>query len=405
MVKALIEMKKISLLIILIVLQNIVLAVGNKTWNCINENGETVFTIEAIQVYRFKNGLARIYKKTLVNNQWVTGYGFIDKQGEIVIPCQYKNAKDFTAPVTWVKYAKDKYYQLIDKKGNVIPTDNYERTSNFYSFQQDMCAVFKEGKIGFINAQGKEIISCQYLGSTFFREGLASVRLSDVPFSDFGFINKEGEVVIPFEFRQKNFSNFSEGVASVTINKETVLINKKGKIVFQSKKGKIQAHKFGLALMTTKENGKGWGWYNFKDQVVIEPIYDKAENFNDDGFAIVEKDGLKGLIDTTGKVVLDFKYDVIYSDVSEDGYFLGVYPNEEATSLANSKKDYYDVNFNIIKMPFIKYMNSANNSNRIGFYDSSNDHFGYLDRSFNTIVPSKYKKISTFNEGLAFVIE
>jgi hypothetical protein len=58
---------------------------GNTTWKCMDENGATVFSIEAIYVSSFKNGLAQVYKNTLVNNQWITGYGFVNIRGEIVI--------------------------------------------------------------------------------------------------------------------------------------------------------------------------------------------------------------------------------------------------------------------------------------------------------------------------------
>ena len=50
-----------------------------------DENGATAFSIEAIYVSSFKNGLAQVYKNTLVNNQWITGYGFVNIRGEIVI--------------------------------------------------------------------------------------------------------------------------------------------------------------------------------------------------------------------------------------------------------------------------------------------------------------------------------
>ncbi|MDR7869759.1 MAG: WG repeat-containing protein [Tissierellaceae bacterium] len=55
---------------------------------------------------------------------------------------------------------------------------------------------------------------------------------------------------------------------------------------------------------------------------IVEPVYDYARNFAE-GLAAVKKDGKWGYIDTTGKTVLDFKYDMAYS-FSEDRALVGM---------------------------------------------------------------------------------
>jgi hypothetical protein len=120
-------MKKIIFL--LIVLSPVFLLAKNKTWTCINEKGETVFTIEAISVSEFSNGLARVYKNTLVNNKWMTGYGFIDKTGKVVIECNLKKAQDFHGDVTWVKFKDQDFYSLIDRTGKVIPQNPTKKSA------------------------------------------------------------------------------------------------------------------------------------------------------------------------------------------------------------------------------------------------------------------------------------
>lgn len=389
-------------LFVLFLLFNLTLSAKNKTWTCINEKGQIVFTIEAIRVYEFHSGLAKVYKNTLVNNKWITGYGFINTKGEVVIDCKLKEAKDFNGPVTWVKYEGSDYYTLIDKQGNRIPAKNYKKVGYTYDSQKDVFAVYENDKMGFINAEGKEIIPCKYIGSECFTEGLASVCKYDSDVEVYGFINKKGEAVIPLKFRQAGTSSFHNGLARAKVAGKTVLINTKGETVFKTTKGNIQGHNHGLVLLITKPNRKGWGWVNFKDEFVINPVYDHANNFTDEGYAIVEKNGLKGLIDTTGKLVLDFKYETIYADYTEDGYYMGVYPSNEPKSLFESEKDYFDANFNLINTSQYLYISSAENSTLLPFYDKS-EKIGYLNRQFEQVIPARYTKAEAFSEGLAWV--
>ena len=375
----------------------------NKTWTCINENGETIFRIEAVYVSDFSNGLAQIKKNTLVNNQWVTGYGYINRKGEVVIPCDLDDAEDFNTDVTWIKRKGENFYRLINMKGEEIPTKKYEKVKNFYGDENQLSAVYENGKMGFVNKAGEEVIPCKYTGSSMFTEGLASVCLADSRVNAYGFINKKGEEVIPLAFNQSGTSSFKKGLARAKVNGRTALIDKTGKTVFETKKGNIQGHGFGMVLVITKPNRRGWGWLNFENEFVIDPEYDYAMNFNEDGYAIVEKNDLKGVIDTTGKVVIPLKYETVYHDITNDGFFCGVMPSKGGTvSMANAQKDYFDKDLNPIPLQNVKYIMSARNGNRIIFSDM-NDRKGYLNRDFEVAIPAQYSRVNFFSEGLAWV--
>lgn len=366
--------------------------------------GETAFQIEALFASEFKNGLAQVYRNTLVNNQWITGTGYVNTRGEIVIPCNLKKANDFNADVTFVQYEGDNFYTLIDKTGRKIPCKKYEKVQNFYLDRQSLCAVYENGKMGFVNQRGEEVIPCKYLGSSVFSEGLASVCLSTSVKGEYGFINEKGEEVIPLKFIQTGTSDFNSGFARATVAGKTVLIDKQGQVVFKTDKGNIQGCNFGRVLVITKPNRKGWGWVNLKNEFVIDPTYDYATNFNEDGYAIVEKNGLKGAIDTTGKVVIPLKYETVYVDVSEDGFFSGVYPATEATSLANASKDYFDKNLKKLTLNNVKFLATAKGGDLI-LFSNLDRHLGYMNRQFNVVIPARYSRAFQFSEGFAWVVE
>jgi hypothetical protein len=155
--------------------------------------------------------------KNPVNNKW----GYKDKNDSIVIPCKYSKA------------------------------ENFETVG--------LAMVGLDGKIGFINSKGQEIIPCKYgtMKMTFragdlikvagFYDGVATLMLDD----KWGFIDSSGTNITPFKY--EDAANFSEGMAAI------------------------------------KSNGK-WGYIDKTGNMSIPCIYDTAESFTD-GVAKVKFNG------------------------------------------------------------------------------------------------------------------
>ncbi len=377
---------------------------GPKIWKCINEKGEVQFTVEAKRVSSFQNGMAVITKAEVIDNKWVYNKGFIDATGKIVIQPQYDKVKGngFVNGRAWVKMKNSDYWSLIDETGKVIPTNKYEKVGYLFDFNPNVTAVYRLGKLGFIDMDGKEIIPCKYLGDSFFKQGLACVSLYNDE-SGYGFINAQGEVVIPFQFKQAGTAAFMDnGMCRATVSGSTVLIDKTGKVVFKTSKGNIQGVSNDWVRIFTKANRKGWGYIDMNGATKIDFIYDDLSSFNDLGYAIAEKGGLKGIIGTDGKTAIEFKYATIYNDPTEDGYIMAVYPTDEPMSLANTPKDYFNTQFEKIDLGDIAYVYSANGSKLLPF--RTKDHkLGYLDRDFNVVIEANYDVAEEFSEGLAWV--
>ena len=93
-------------------------------------------------------------------------------------------------------------------------------------FQEEgLARVTLNGKYGFINEEGEEVIPPKYDEAYPFRKGLAAVELNGKS----GWINPEGTVVIPLKY--DNAGNFSEGLAEVKLNGKWGLVNTKGEEV------------------------------------------------------------------------------------------------------------------------------------------------------------------------------
>jgi hypothetical protein len=387
------------ILVLLAIVFSTTVNAQQKTWTCIDSSGKELFSIQARWVYDFSNGLARIQKRTVINNKWVSNYGFINRKGEVVIPCVYEKANDFKTNVTWVKKKGSDIYSLIDQSGKTIPTKPYKKVGTIVSGFTDRLAVYKNGAMGFINQEGTEVIPCKYSGSVIFSDGLCCVT----PYNGngkYGFIDPNGNIAIPFKYNQGGTSSFNNGLCRAKVQGRTVLINKKGKVVFKTKYRTLQGFKMNRAAVCTKANRKGWGFVNQNDELIIGGDYDHAKSFDQDGYAIVEKNGLKGLIDTNGKLVLPMKYSTIYADYSKSGFYCGVYPSNETLSLSNSKKDYFLKNFTPLKMK-VKYLGHASGSNLIKFA-ATNGKIGFINRKGEIKIPAIYDKANSFQEGLAW---
>lgn len=373
----------------------------DKTWTCIDENGKEIFTIEAKYVREFSGGLAAIYQQVWDGSKWNQGYGFVNKKGEIVVPCIYKSVTPFKDSVTWVQ-DNDKKNILIDKKGNVIKTKSYTKVSYFFEGNKGLCAVYEGDNMGFINREGKEVIPCMYMGSSSFRNNRACVFEAKDTRGIYGFIDHNGKVAIPFVYTQAGESNFYKGECRVQKGGKTFLIDTMGNETFKTKYGSLQHMNFNLAPVSLGTKFDKWAYVNRKDEIVFKGPYDSAESFDDDGLAIVSANKKQGVIDTTGKFILEMKYKTIYCDREEDGYICGVYGDEsESLDLQKMKKDYFMEGMKKLEVE-VERLFSANFSDRIKF-STIDGKYGYMNRKGEIVLEPIYSRAELFSEGRTWI--
>lgn len=116
----------------------------------------------------------------------------------------------------------DGKYGYIDKIGKEVVKCIYDAAR---SFREGLAIVVKDGKWGFIDKTGKEVIPCVYDGAESFHEGLALVIKDD----KCGYIDKTGKEVIPCIYDAADW--FSEGLAWVEDTEGTKLIDTNGNVV------------------------------------------------------------------------------------------------------------------------------------------------------------------------------
>jgi hypothetical protein len=252
--------------------------------------------------------------------------GFIDYQGNEVIPPRFGNAGDTAhfhnglAPVS----AANRGFGYIDITGKFVigPTMAWGWGRPFH---EDIAGVMIIGKNGalnrpaWINRSGRIVFSGMGVEGTYFSDGLMPMPRG----GKWGFVNKYFQFVIKPQF---DFAyGFSEGRAEVTTNRKSGFIDTSGKIVIPMKYDMAWPFRDGLALVRydipsgevmtvegeTPNYKYQYGYVDHQGNEVIALQFAKATHFSE-GYAMVVPAGFKlfGIIDKTGNLVHQPEFEV-----------------------------------------------------------------------------------------------
>lgn len=121
-------------------------------------------------------------------------FGFLDRQGREVIPCQYDNARSFSHGRAAVQIGAK--HGIIDTNGHIIlPIDYDDRTpkGEKYAYHDGLALVEKDGRLGYVDLDGHLAIPFHFDEAYSFSEGLASVHWGD----GWGYIDTLGNIFMP----------------------------------------------------------------------------------------------------------------------------------------------------------------------------------------------------------------
>jgi len=259
---------------------------------------------------RFSEGLAGVAVQAGDDSQSRV-YGFIDWRGDVAIPLQFQWVEPFNQGLAtaWL----DSNAGVIDREGNIIVPFIYNRIG---PFSEGFAAVgigdWGSRYYGFINRDGEMVIPPQRLNRLeAFSEGLAAFEL---PNGRGGFMNRQGEVVIPAEYGlildwvyrgDDLISKFDRGLAVVATHNNPDdslrgIIDENGNIILPLEFTWVGDFNNGLARVSTGHNWYGGnyrvGFVNRAGEFVLPVEFEDATDFSE-GVAAVKQDGLWGIIE------------------------------------------------------------------------------------------------------------
>jgi serine/threonine protein kinase len=265
---------------------------------------------------------------------------------------------------------------FIDKTGKEVIPCKYDYAAHF---SEGFAAVELNGKYGYIDKTGKKVIPCKYDAADHFSEGLAAVELN----GKWGHINKTGKEVIPCKYYLAH--SFFDGLSLIGLNGKYGCIDKTGEEVISCKYDFVWISLEGLVAV--KLNGK-WGFIDKTGGEVIPYKYNKARGFFE-GFAAVELNGKWGYIDKTGKEVIHFKYNVTYR-FSEG--FTSVELNDKWGYIDKTGKEVIPCKYNDTRY-FFEGVAAV----------KLNDKWGFIDKTGKEVIPCKYDETGAFSGGIVQV--
>lgn len=170
--------------------------------------------------------------------------------------------------------------------------------------------VMVDGSWGYMDVHGDLAVAPRFEVAQPFSEGLAAAIAADGS-QRYGYIDGSGTPVIPAQFEEA--WDFSEGLALTRVDDVQAFIDPTGAPVFQlpPKLSAAEGFSQGLALVEAWDGQTStFGFIDTGGALAIQPKYEVAFSFSEDGLAAVLVDGAWGYIDTTGTLVIAPAYDV-----------------------------------------------------------------------------------------------
>ena len=170
------------------------------------------------------------------------------------------------------------------------------------SFSEGLAAVQKDGACGYINKQGQEVIPFGFSKCLDFDDGRAVVYKG---IRKAGLIDQNGSFI--FEPSLNRLLKFKEGRGLMRDDKYRFYYITEQTGLYNGFYQKASEFKHGVAVVQIDNK---WGIINQKGIEIIPPKYDKIESFKD-GYAKVRIKGFSGLTNLKGEQIVQPDYEFI----------------------------------------------------------------------------------------------
>jgi len=171
------------------------------------------------------------------------------------------------------------------------------------------------GRFGFADADGNVCVPVRYADVQPFHDGVAWVQRPG--YRSWELIDEIGETLIPTRAGYTGVSSFSDGLAWVSRNDSGrwIAVDKTDTVTIPAGFDDIRPFRRGMAAV---RHGAYWGAVDAVGRVVVPLEFDSfatalsdgryIDGFSDEGLAIIDRKGRKGVVDRTGRMLVDTRY-------------------------------------------------------------------------------------------------
>jgi hypothetical protein len=383
----------------------------------IDVNGKELTAFKYSMVEDFNNGVASVS----INRKW----GLINTQGKEITPIKYEEIKKtYNDQVDAVLRM---YYEYKDskKKYGLLSINGRELTAPIYdeinSFNEGLATMQKNGMMGVLNTEGKEVVPARYSISSEgykFVGGLCRVTWN----GKWGFIDKTGKEVIPLVY-DRVFGFDKDGTCMVRQGTLVGRIDKTGKVVAPLKYDRVEP--FSDGLFNVKVNNL-YGWIDQNGKDVIAPSYEYGSSFVG-GIAYVRTGKFFGAINKNNEIKIPLKYEYIsrmddakpllwFKQNGKHGFFsetfteitpakyTQIYSPVEGRSFVRIDNKWGMVNDKGREIAEVKYDTLVNAKQSECVIAALNQKIGLIANDGKILIPVKYDNIFGYSEGMCAVL-
>lgn len=333
----------------------------------INEDGEIVIEPKFDEASHFNNGLAAVN----INGFW----GYVGPYGEMEIPAVYLGTWTFYNDLGRVQSASNRLFGYINEEGDTVVPIQY---SDARDFQGDLAAVKKDNYWGVIDRKGNEVISPQYDDV----EVLSNDYISFKEKNNWGLYHLEEKMVIP-PLYLRIFSLKGDVLRVQNSVGRFLFVDLDNRSIFN--KHFFQADDPQNGYYSVCDSARHCYLLDKEGKQITE-VYENIHPGNEGTF-IAKKGGKWGVLDSEGKAVTPFTYDLIYN--FEQGY---------APYLKNSLWGYLSADGREMTSPqFGLAWPFQNGKARV----LTREGTVVLNENFEVIISAEVGEIRDFNDGLA----
>lgn len=267
--------------------------------------------------------------------------GILDLQGQEILPIEYD---ELSINGMYVYTKNEDEEKCFDITGKEIEGKQYKSMTKIND--GEFYLIIDENSLyGLLNKENETLIESKYSYLEYLFEDYFIAYNKEL-----GIINSKGENVTEFKYdvlskiensnvvQAKNISEntvelYSKEMKSLGIFKNAVITKRDNYIEVNYEKNTKYFNLDGKELLNTEiyynntlfsveENGK-WGFKNKNGDIIIDCIYDEVTEFNEYGFAGINKDGKWGVIDTDKNIILEPTYEL--KNISTKPFFIDKY--------------------------------------------------------------------------------
>lgn len=314
--------------------ENIYLIVQNKTKVGLIKNKDLIINFEYKELEYNKENDVLTARKNAKS-------GVLDLQGKEILPIQYD---ELSINGIYIYTKNENEEKCFDITGTEIEGKQY-KSMNKIDNGKYYLVIDENSLYGLLNQERKTLIESKYSYLEYLFEDYFIAYDKEL-----GIINSNDEKIVEFKYdvlskiedsnvvQAKDISKntvelFSKEMKSLGIFKNAVItkidnyieVNYENYTKYFNLDGKELLNTevyYNNKLFSVENNGK-WGFKDKNGDIVIECVYDKVTEFNQYGFAGINKDGKWGVIDANKDIILDPVYE--FEDINSKPFFIKEY--------------------------------------------------------------------------------